>query len=253
VRLAAQSDPSGEGTPPGALDRSDTPCFPLSRPRSLSVSIKYSSVLARIHSFRRALVTGLGRGLRRARGWQGTMSALHDGDTITLYADNDGSASATNGYLASDAMGHLGSTAEKVMLAPARKAASGEMNTVYPPAFQRRCLFRIDTGRRAEGSGSEIMYGQAFMLVHVDTDLCLTAVTSEDVELRPLDEDGVSGRRLPHSAYFFVFNPRYKLKTEGDRICARARRAHAPRAAARAPTPPRARLRSLARPHPPHH
>ena len=56
------------------------------------------------------------------------------------------------------------------------------------------------------------MYGQSFMLVHVDTDLCLTCVTSQDVELRPRNEEEAGGRLLPQSAHFFTCEPRYKLR-----------------------------------------
>ena len=139
---------------------------------------------------------------------------MRDGDIIVLYTKEGGVGG--NGFLASDMMGTFGSSEERLLVAPADRTAEGTM--VYPPAFQTRCMFRIDAGHMTSSDGlssttshrtrEEILYGQPIMLVHVNTDMYLTATSKDDVQLQ-------SDR---HSGCFFIPEPRYKLRSEGEKI-----------------------------------
>lgn len=113
------------------------------------------------------------------------------------------------------AEGLFSSSIERLLVAPAKRTPTGEMS--YPASFQKRCLFRL----RSTGSvGSSLVYGQPIMLVHADTEMCVTAVSPEEVELHPSDEVEASGRRMPSSAFYFFPEPHYKLRSEGDLISA---------------------------------
>ena len=72
----------------------------------------------------------------------------------------------------------------------------GAAGLEYPANYQSRCLFRIEVGRGYSSSaGDDIVYGQAIMLVHVNTGMHLTAITQETVRLQP---------SLGSGAYFLV-------------------------------------------------
>ena len=87
----------------------------------------------------------------------------------------------------------------------------GAAGLEYPANYQSRCLFRIEVGRGYSSSaGDDIVYGQAIMLVHVNTGMHLTAITQESVRLQP---------SLGSGAYFLV-EPRYKLRSEGEKVLA---------------------------------
>ena len=90
----------------------------------------------------------------------------------------------------------------------------GAAGLEYPANYQSRCLFRIEVGRGYSSSaGDDIVYGQAIMLVHVNTGMHLTAITQESVRLQP---------SLGSGAYFLV-EPRYKLRSEGEKVRVRVR------------------------------
>ena len=134
--------------------------------------------------------------------------ALRHNDIIALYLDDDDKLSGQRqGFLGSDPIGHQGASTEEVLvIMPMRQTATG---VDYPPSFQARSLFRIDVGRGYSSSaGDDIVYGQAIMLVHVNTEMYLTATTQEDVRLQPSRQSGA----------YFVIEPRYKLRSEGEKV-----------------------------------
>ena len=116
--------------------------------------------------------------------------ALRNGDVITL-------CNETDRFLASDTTGLCGSSAtggEKVLLSAAGRLSSGE--TVYPASFETRCLFRIAGGRApAASTTGDIVYGQAFLLIHVATEMALVAISQEEVELQQVEVDGMGALR----------------------------------------------------------
>ena len=128
----------------------------------------------------------------------GVNVALKNGDVVMLY-NRDGQ----QGFLAADTAGAFGSSDEILLLAPTGKTAGGEV--VYPSSFQSRCMFRVDSGQTER---EDILYGQPIMLVHVTTDMHLTATSKDDVELMAVKTAGS----------FFVPEPRYKLRSEGEKI-----------------------------------
>ena len=115
----------------------------------------------------------------------GTNVPLKNGDVIVLYS-KDGSE-AQNGFLAADTAGTFGTSDEKLLVAPPGRTTNGEVT--YPPAFQSRCMFRVDSGHTER---EDILYGQPIMLVHVATDMYLTAANK--VQCLPT-------LRLPPSAH----------------------------------------------------
>ncbi|KAL1519082.1 hypothetical protein AB1Y20_003349 [Prymnesium parvum] len=131
---------------------------------------------------------------------------LRNGDIIVLFSKDGGPNG--KGFLASDVMGAFGSSSEHLLIAPAPRTPDGVM--IYPPSFQLRCMFRIDTGHDSTlpRQRDPILYGQPIMLVHVNTDMYLTSMTKDVVQLQP-DR---------HAGCFFVPEPRYKLRSEGERI-----------------------------------
>jgi hypothetical protein len=136
------------------------------------------------------------------------MAALRDGDIISLQLDDD---DAAPGYLATDVSGLFKTDAEHLLVTPS------DEEDPHPASFQMRCLFKLKSG--SASSQDELLYGQAFVLEHVSTGMRLTATSHTGVELcHPTDETDSSGRRLPHSAFQFFAEPRYKLRAEGDRV-----------------------------------
>ena len=138
------------------------------------------------------------------------MSALKNGDVIALYLDDDDDKlGAKLGYLGSDPTALSSVTAtieEELLVVPMVHTPTGPE---YPSSFQSRCLFRIDIGRR-ESFGTDLLYGQSVVLTHVNTEMLLTATSQEDVRL-------ASTRGT--AAYFSV-EPRYKLRSEGEKVYA---------------------------------
>ena len=138
------------------------------------------------------------------------MSALKNGDVIALYLDDDDDKlGAKLGYLGSDPTALSSVTAtieEELLVVPMVHTPTGPE---YPSSFQSRCLFRIDIGRR-ESFGTDLLYGQSVVLTHVNTEMLLTATSQEDVRL-------ASTRGT--AAYFSV-EPRYKLRSEGEKVLA---------------------------------
>ena len=123
-------------------------------------------------------------------------TTLRDGDVIVV-SSKDGGSSEGSGFLASDVLGAFGSSDERLMVAPAVRTASGQWE--HPPAFQTRCMFRVDAGYSDGARAREdILYGQPIMLVHVNTGMILTATTKDDVQLQP----------ETHAGCFFVPEPR---------------------------------------------
>ena len=115
------------------------------------------------------------------------------------------------GFLGSDPTGHQGASTEESLLVIPSKRLPGAAGLEYPANYQSRCLFRIEVGRGYSSSaGDDIVYGQAIMLVHVNTGMHLTAITQETVRLQP---------SLGSGAYFLV-EPRYKLRSEGEKVLA---------------------------------
>ena len=149
------------------------------------------------------------------------MASLHVGDIITLCTDQEGTDAS---FLATDVIGVCGATAERLVVASSPRHGQ---DLVPPPSFETRCLFRVGTTRTGASDG-DIIYGQPIVLTHVLTDACLCATSPEDVELLPVVADNKrvrSGdsvdeakvRRLPAGAVYYA-EPRYKLRTEGDRV-----------------------------------
>ena len=143
--------------------------------------------------------------------------ALYAGDLITLLTDEDSSNEGYTGFLASDDRSLSSTTSEKLIVAPAGETKDKEL--VHPPAYASRCIFRIETtrARGALADGFEIMYGTPIALVHAATEMCLVAISSDNVELQPVIVDEMNVRRYPQGA-IFIAEPRYKLRSEGDRI-----------------------------------
>lgn len=142
--------------------------------------------------------------------------ALRHRDVVALYLEDASDRDSGQGFLGSDPTGHQGSSIDESLVVIPSQRISGQLE--YPPNYQARCLFRIDVGRGYTSStGDDIVYGQAVTLVHVSTGMFLTATTQEDVQLQPTLQSG---------AYFLV-EPRYKLRSEGEKARAAARLLHA--------------------------
>ena len=143
------------------------------------------------------------------------MSALSEGDVIALFTDERDS----NGYLSSDLLNICGASSEHLVVASGRRLSSGEL--LHPPGFQSRCLFRVEAARSRGGGGEgDILYGQPIVLIHLVTDMCIACTSPNEVMLLPAVPEGETGsRRIPQGGYFFA-EPRYKLRSEGDRISA---------------------------------
>ena len=137
------------------------------------------------------------------------LMALRHNDILALYLDDDDKLSGQRqGFLGSDPIGHQGASTEEVLvIMPMRQTATG---VDYPPSFQARSLFRIDVGRGYSSSaGDDLVYGQAIMLMHVNTrNVPWQPARQEDVRLQPSRQSGA----------YFVIEPRYKLRSEGEKV-----------------------------------
>ncbi|KAL3893668.1 MAG: hypothetical protein SGPRY_014072 [Prymnesium sp.] len=152
------------------------------------------------------------------------MAHVSHGDLVALLSRDRRRGS--DGFISSDELGSLGAHVESLIIAPAKRSPQGGL--VYPPSFQLRCLFRIGTGDLSTPDApasnahttanapqhpnaahrAPVLYGQQIFLVHVNTNCYLTAVSKEEVQLMPTRGPGC----------FFVLEPRYKLRSEGEKI-----------------------------------